>query len=192
MDNDTLLIAAAVAGLAGVGMLRVAWARPRRSLPLNLAGWLLMLGGAVCGWVAAGAWGTAVAALCPMAGACLFLAVAACTSGPSKRKASNRRVGLLPERGEPMHVAGRLLTFALVGILAAVLGSGIAVALGALLVLAGMDEANAYALALQLMPVIWAALAFAVMMQPSRRGQFKVLAFASVPVWPALVAGVLT
>jgi putative flippase GtrA len=90
-----------------------------------------------------------------------------------------------------MRIAGRLLTFALVGLLAALLGAGIAVALGAVLLLAGMSEANAYALALQLMPVIWAALAFAVLMQPSRRGQFKVLAFASVPVWPTLAAGVL-
>jgi hypothetical protein len=192
MDGDMLLVAATVAGLAGVSVLRVAWAQPRRSLPLNLAGWLLMLGGAVCGWAGAGAWGTAVAALFPMAGACLFLAFAAVASKPSKLKASNRRAGVLPERGEPMHVAGRLLTFALVGILAAVLGSGIAVALGAVLLLVGVEEANAYALALQLMPVIWAALAFTVLMQPSRRGQFKVLAFASLPIWPTLAAGVLS
>jgi hypothetical protein len=191
MESDTLLAAATVAGLAGVGVLRLAWARPNRSLPLNLAGWLLMLGGAVCGWAAAGAWGAAVAALFPMAGALLLLAIAAFTSAPAKLKASNRRAGLLPERGEPMRIAGRLLTFVLVGVLAAALGSGIAVALGALLLLMGMSEANAYALALQLMPLIWAALAFAVMMQPSRRGQLKILAFASVPVWPALAAGVL-
>jgi hypothetical protein len=191
MEGNTLLAAATVAGLAGVGVLRVAWAQPNRSLPLNLAGWLLMLGGAVCGWAAAGAWGTAVAALFPMAGALLLLAIATFTSTPTKLKASNRRAGLLPERGEPMRIAGRLLTFVLVGVLAAALGSGIAVALGALLLLMGMSEANAYALALQLMPLIWAALAFAVMMQPSRRGQLKILAFASVPVWPALAAGVL-
>lgn len=191
MDGATLLVAAAFAGFSGVGVLRVAWARPNRSLPLNLTGWLLMLGGAVCGWAAAGAWGTAVAALFPMGAALLLLAIAAFTSTPSKLKASNRRAGLLPERSEPMRIGGRLLTFALVGVLAAMLGSGIAVALGALLLLMGMSEANAYALALQLMPLIWAALAFAVMMQPSRRGQFKVLAFASVPVWPALAAGVL-
>ena len=191
MDGSTLLVAAAFAGFSGVGVLRVAWARPDRSLPLNLSGWLLMLGGPVCGWAAAGAWGTAVAALFPMAAALLLLAIAAFTSTPSKLKASNRRAGLLPERGEPMRIAGRLLTFVLVGVLAAMLGSGIAVALGALLLLMGMSEANAYALSLQLMPLIWAALAFAVMMQPSRRGQFKVLAFASVPVWPALAAGVL-
>jgi hypothetical protein len=156
-----------------------------------MAGWLLMLGGAVCGWAAAGAWGTAAAALFPMAGALLLLAIAALTSEPTKLRASNRRAGLLPERGEPIRIAGRLLTFVLVGVLAAALGSGIAVALGALLLLMGMSEANAYALALQLMPLIWAALAFAVMMQPSRRGQLKILAFASVPVWPALAAGVL-
>lgn len=191
MSQAVLLTIACIAGLVGVGVLRAAWARPRRSLPLNLGGWLLMLGGAVCGWAAAGAWGTSVAALFPMAGACLFLAAAAFSSAPSKLKASNRRVGLLPERGEPMRIAGRLLTFALVGVLAAVLGAGIAVALGAVLLLAGMGDANAYALALQLMPLIWAALAFAVMMQPSRRGQFKVLALASVPVWPTLAAGVL-
>lgn len=173
-------------------MLRYAWSQARRRQGPILSGWLLIATGGVLGWEAAGAWGTAVAALFPMLAACLFLAVAALTSAPSKLKASNRRVGLLPEGGEPMRIAGRLLTFALVGLLAAVLASGIAVALGLLLLLAGMSEANAYALSLQLMPVIWAALAFAVMMQPSRRGQFKVLALASVPVWPALAAGVLS
>jgi hypothetical protein len=172
-------------------MLRFAWSHARRRHGLTLAGWLLIAAGAVLGWASAGAWGTAVAALLPMLAACVFLAVAALRSAPSKLKASNRRVGLLPESGEPLRIAGRLLTFALVGLLAAVLGAGIAVALGALLLLAGMSEANAYALALQLMPVIWAALAFAVLMQPSRRGQFKVLAFASLPIWPTLAAGAL-
>jgi hypothetical protein len=136
--------------------------------------------------------GTAVATLFPMAAACLFLSIAALKSTPSKLKASNRRAGLLPEQGEPMRIAGRLLTFVLVGLLAAVIGVGMALALALLLLLAGMSEANAYALALQLMPVFWAAIAFAVLMQPSRRGQLKVLAIASVPVWPTLAAGVLS
>lgn len=191
MPQAALLVIGCGAGLAGVVVLRAAWARPSRSMPLNLAGWLLLLTGATCGWAAAGAWGTAVAALFPMTGAFVFLAAAALASVPSKVGASNRRAGLLPQRGEPMRVAARLLTFALVGLLAAVLGIGVAVALGAGLVLAGMSEANAYALAMQLMPVFWAVLAFAVLMQPSRRGQIKVLALASLPVWPALAAGIL-
>lgn len=131
----------------------------------------------------------AVTSLSPMASACLLLAIAGLGSAPSKLKASNRRAGILPERGEPLRIGTRLLTFALVGLLAASFGVGIAVALGALLASAGMSEANAYALALQLMPVIWAVIAFAVLMQPSRRGQFKVLALTSVPVWPALAVG---
>jgi hypothetical protein len=192
MAPTTLLVAACLAGLVGVGVLRAAWSRPKRSVPLNLAGWLIMLGGAALGWAAAGAWGTAVASLFPMGGAFVFLAAAAVASTPGKLKASNRRAGLLPEGAEPMRIAGRLLTFVLIGVLAAVLGVGLAVALGALLLLAGLSEADAYALALQLMPVFWAALAFALLMQPSRRGQFKVLGFSSLPVWPLLAAGVLS
>ncbi len=192
MTDATLLAAGCIAGLIGVAVLRAAWSRATRSMPLNLTGWLLILGGAAGGWAAAGAWGTAVASLFPTGGAFLFLAAAAITSGPSKLKASNRRAGLLPEKGEPIRLAARLLTFGLVGLLAAVIGVGLAVAVGALLPWMGMSEANAYALALQLMPLIWAVLAFALLMQPSRRRQFKLLALSSIPVWPALAAGVLS
>jgi len=192
MAGNALLTAGCLTGLIGVGVLRAAWGRPRRSMPLNLAGWALMLGGAACGWIAAGAWGMAVTSLAPMAGACLLLGIAGLRSTPSKLKASNRRAGLLPQRGEPLRIGARLLTFALVGVLAAALGVGIAVALAALLAAAGMSEANAYALALQLMPLIWAVIAFAVLMQPSRRGQVKVLALTSVPVWPVLAVGALS
>jgi len=134
----------------------------------------------------------AITSLLTMTTACTLLAVAAWGSAPSKLKASNRRVGLLPEAGEPLRIGRRVITFGLVGLVAAAIGLGMAVALSALLLLAGMHEANAYALALQLMPVMWAAIAFAVLMQPSRRGQIKVLAIASLPAWPALLAGAVS
>jgi hypothetical protein len=97
----------------------------------------------------------------------------------------------LPERGEPMRLGGRCLTFLFVALIAALLGVGISVAAGGLALLAGAGEANAYATALFLMPLVWGALAFALLMQPGRPGQVRVLAFASVPVWPVVFIGAL-
>ncbi|WP_159869899.1 hypothetical protein [Novosphingobium sp. 9U] len=181
-----------MAGVAGVGVLRVAWAHKRRSHPLNLAGWLLILVGAVCGWAAAGAWGLAVTSLWPMGAAMVLLAFSGLGSQPGKQRASNRRVGALPDRGEPLRLAGRILTFVLVVLAAATLGVGIAVAVAGLALMAGAGEANAYSLALMLMPLAWAVLAYLLLMQPSRCGQAKVLAVASLPLWPCVAMGLLS
>ncbi|MBB4860495.1 hypothetical protein HNO88_003839 [Novosphingobium chloroacetimidivorans] len=192
MAGDTLLLSAAAAGLAGIGVLRLGWARKVRSHGLNITGWALLLGCAVLGWAAAGAWGMAVASLWPMGAALALLANAAMRSRPGKTHASNRRVGLMPERGEPLRLGARTLTFIVVTPIAAALGIGIAVALAGLTLVAGSSEANAYSLSLMLMPLIWAVLAYLLLMQPSRRGQAKVLAVASVPLWPCLAIGLLS
>lgn len=186
------LLAAALTGIAGVAVLRLAWARTRRSTGLNLGGWLLLAVGTVLGWTAAGAWGTAVAALAPMLAAMIVLAVAALGSQPGKQVASNRRAGLLPLRGEPLGLAGRSLTFALVVFVATVLAIGASVAMGGLALLIGAHKANAYATALFAMPIVWSAFAFALLMQQNRRAQWKLLAIGSVPTWPVLAIGLLT
>ena len=192
MEANALLVAGSLLGLVGVGTLRLAWARETRSLALNIVGWLLLVVAAIDGGVAAGAWGVAVVSLCPMGGALLLLALAALRSEPGRQRASNRRAGLLPQDDEPMRVAGRLLTFLLVVVIAAMLSAGLGVTVGALALLAGWSKANAYAVALFLTPFIWALLAYGIMMQPARRGQFKLLGIASVPVWPTLVMGMLS
>lgn len=192
MAGTSVLMAGSLAGVTGVGVLRLAWGSDRRSHPLTCAGWLLILAGAVCGWAAAGAWGLAVTSLWPMGAAFVLLGVAGLCSQQGKRSASNQRVGLVPEGGEPPRLASRVATFVIVVLVAGVLGIGIAVAVAALALRAGAREANAYSLALMLMPLVWAVLAYLLLMQPSRRGQARVLAVASVPLWPCLAMGLLT
>lgn len=127
-----------------------------------------------------------------MGAAMALLGISAMRSRPGKARASNRRVGLVPESGEPLRLGARVLTFVVVALIAAVLGIGIAVAVASLALLAGSGEANAYSLALRMMPLVWSVLAYLLLMQPSRRGQAKVLAVASVPLWPCLAMGLLS
>lgn len=187
-----VLLTGSLAGMLGVGVLRYAWQQDRRSHPLNLAGWLLILTGAVLGWQAAGAWGTSVTALWTMGAALVLLAWAAFRSRPGKMRASNRRAGIIAERGEPLRLMGRVLTFIMVGLIAGILGIGIAVAGASLLLFTGAGEANAFFLALTLTPLAWAVLAHLLLMESDRRGQLRLLAFASLPLWPCLALGVLS
>lgn len=189
--TDGMIVAASVAGATGVATLRWCWSRSRRTMAGNLLGWVLILGGALLGCFAAGAWGFAVAGLWAMGTAFGLLAVAGMTSQPGVVRASTRRVGMLPEDGEPLRIAGRVLTFVLTGPVCALLGLGIALAIRALALLAGCDEANANVSALFAMPLAWSIAAYTLLMQPRRSAQLKVAAFASLPVWPVLVAQVL-
>ncbi|WP_285021922.1 hypothetical protein [Novosphingobium sp. fls2-241-R2A-195] len=190
--HDVLLAFASAAGVAGVVTLRLAWAQARRSMPLNAAGWALLLIAIVVGWLADGAWGTSVAVLWTMGAAFVLLAWAGLRSEPGRADASNRRAGMLPESGEPLRLGGRLLTFTLVGIVPVLPSAGGGLALAALGRMLGWSEANALALAFFAMPILWMLIAYAVLMQPVRRGQVKVLAIASLPTWPTLAAGLLS
>ncbi|WP_404481603.1 hypothetical protein [Novosphingobium sp. BL-52-GroH] len=192
MSGDALLILAVAISLVGVAVLRAAWSRPRRSLGLNGAGWGALLVGAACGWASAGAWGVAVAALWAMGAAFLVLAAAGLSSRSGKTPASNRRVGMLPEGSEPLRIAGRLFTFVLVAIVSALLAVGASLAASALGLWAGWGAADAYATAFFLAPLAWGLIAYAVLMQPARKGQFKVLAISSLPTWPMLATGILS
>lgn len=191
-SGDVFLAMASAAGVAGVVTLRLAWARSRRSMPLNALGWALLLGSAIVGCIAAGAWGTSVAALWAMGAAFVLLAYAGFASVPAKATASNRRAGMLPEGGEPLRIGGRFLTFLLVGLVSALPSVGVALALAALGRLLGWSTANGLALAFFAVPLAWMLIAYAVLMQPARSGQIKVLAISSLPTWPALAAGLLS
>ncbi|WP_155986148.1 hypothetical protein [Novosphingobium resinovorum] len=191
-SGDMLLALASAAGIAGVAALRLAWRQARRSMPLNALGWALLLVSSVVGWMGAGAWGTSIAALWSMGAAFVLLVHAALVSEPAKVAASNRRAGMLPESGEPLRLGGRVLTFVLVGIVSALPSVGAALAIAALGRMLGWSLANALALAFFAMPVAWMLIAYAVLMQPTRRGQVKVLAISTLPAWPALAAGLLS
>lgn len=186
----TWLLMPAPAGVAGVALLHEAWSRKQRSRTMNLAAWSLILGAAICSAAFAGAWGIAVAALFPMAAAFVLLTIAAIRSKPTKMRAARSRENA--RHVEPMRLAARALTFALVAIIAAAIGLGIAIAAGGLVLLGGAGKSDAYATALFTMPLAWSVLAFVLLMQPHRRGQAKVLALASIPAWPCLAAGLLS
>lgn len=191
MNADLLLILAAAFAIGGVAALRRAWALPQRSAPANALGWGLLVAACLSGGVAAGAWGVAVTALVAMAAALVALGRAALSSPPARSRASNRRVRMLPEHGEPRRLGRRLVTFLLVALLAAVLSIALAVAAGWLARLAGWSTANANVLAMFLTPLAWTMLAFALLMQASRAAQVRLLLVASLPLWPVLAAGAL-
>ena len=192
MALDLLHLAGSVTAVAGVAVLRLAWARPRRSLPLNAIGWILLAAAMVAGWVMAGAWGVSVITLWAMGAAFVLLAVAAWQSPPARRKASRRRAGMLPEAGEPLHLGRRVATFLIV-VLAAMLASlAIAIAVRWLSLLTGASEANANVLALFVVPLAWTILAFLILMTGSRKRQLAIVAISLATVLPALASGSLS
>lgn len=186
------IVGASACSLCGVIALRAAWGRAHRSLWLNSAGWALLLGGAIGGWIIAGAWGMSIVSLFAMTAAFAVLGWSGVRSMPGKQKASNRRARMLPEKGEPLWLGRRLATFALVGVAAALVALGLSIATCWLGMATGWSEANCNASALLVMPLAWATIAFAVLMQPYRSQQLKVIAAASLPVWPVLAARALS
>ena len=190
MTDDTLLFAATIASICAAVVLRRAWALPRRSPTWNAVGWGLFGLGAVLGWLAAGAWGSTVAAIGGMAAALSLLAYAAATAPASTNaRASNRRVGALPEGGEPRRIGRRIATFLIVVLAAMIVSIGIALATRGLIALSGGGEANANVASFFMMPLAWAVLAFFLLMEERRARQWRMLAITAVPGVVAIVAG---
>jgi len=187
-----LLWLAAVAGVAGVGVLRLAWSLPRRSPTGNAASWGVLLASVVGAALAEGAWGISVVAMFTMAAAMTALAVAGARSPAGREKASNRRVGMLPEAGEPRRIGRRLGTFALVIVAGFAVSLGLALAMRGLGGLLGWHEANANALALFTVPLAWAVVCTVMLMQTSRRSQVLTLAVCGLPLVPVLLTGALS
>jgi hypothetical protein len=187
-----LLWIAAAMGAAGVGVLRLAWSLPRRSAPWNAAGWGLLLASTLSAAVAEGAWGVSVAAMVTMAAALVALAAAGLGSPRGRAAASNRRVGLLPESGEPRRIGQRVGTFALVILAGLAVSIGLATAVRGLGGLLGWHEANSNALALFAVPVLWGVLCTVLLMQTRRRDQFVTLLVCSLPVVPVVLSGAVT
>jgi hypothetical protein len=189
--GDGVIWLAAASAMAGVGLLRVGWGRARRSLALNSAGWGLIALAVVLAAAGAGMWGVSVAALAGMALAALLLTLAAAGSPRGKAAASNRRVRMLPERGEPLRLGGRLLTFVLAAPVALLLAVGLGVALRGLTVALGGSEANANALGLLLPPLAWGLIAWLLLIQRRRRAQALVVLICALPVLPVLAGATL-
>ncbi|SKB75550.1 hypothetical protein [Sphingopyxis flava] len=166
----------AAAIIAAVLQLRRAWGLSRRSVLANGMGWALMLLGSLLALAGDGAWGLAVASLFGMACAALLLAHAAWTSPRGKARASERKAHALPEPGEPRHIGRRLITFLLTIPLA--FAASLLAALGAraLFAMAGLNDADGNAIALLLLPLLWGALAFWLLMLSTRRAQLICLA----------------
>ena len=117
------------------------------------------------------------------------LAAAAARSPAGRTKASNRRVNMLPEAGEPRRIGRRLGTFLIVVVagLAASIALGVAIrAAGSAI---GWSEANAIAAAFFAVPIVWGILAAVLLMQASRRAQGLTLLATAVPVLPFLLTG---
>ena len=187
--NLSLVWIAAALGLAGVAVLRLAWDQANRLPGLNCLGWLLLAAGAIAGGVAAGAWGVAVASLFPMGLALVLLAVAAARSPAGKAKASNRRVNMLPEAGEPKRIGRRIGTFLIVVVAGLASSIALAVAIRAAGSAIGWSEADAIATAFLTVPIIWGILAFVLLMQQSRKAKTWTLLVTAAPVLPFLLTG---
>jgi len=176
-----MLQVAAVGAVAAVLLLRYAWSRPRRSVPLNGAAWTLLVIALSLGAGAAGAWGMAVTSVVATTVALLCLAQAAITAPPGKsRSASNRRANMLPQGDEPKRIGRRIVTF-----LIAVPGAFIAtliisVASRGLTGPLGWAEADANVLPLFLAPVVWSILVTLLLIWPRRRTQYMLLAVPSI------------
>lgn len=190
MEAGTLFPVAILAALSGIAALRLSWARPRRSVALNTLGWGLLLGSILCGCLAYGAWGASVAALCAMGLAMLLLAAAAIMSPPSRQaRSAERRVGMLPESGEPLGLGRRAVTFALTVIAAFAASVCAGLGLRQIWFTLGHNEANANVIALFAVPIVWTALAYLLLMARSRRSQLVMLLVAALPILPGAMLG---
>lgn len=191
MPDETFFLAATASAIAAVLVLRFSWARERRSLLLNAAGWLLLVISLVSGWAFAGAWGVTVMSLWAMAAAFVILAFAAWKSPPARRKASNRRAGMLPEAGEPLRLASRCATFLLVVLGGMVSAVALAITTRWISLLTGASEANGNVLALFAAPLGWTILVFLILVTGSRKGQLAIIAVPVATAIPAFVTGSL-
>jgi len=184
-----MMTAGGLFGILGIGALRFAWGRANRSVILNTAGWMLIGAGLAAGWVYAGAWGVSIASLWAMAAALILLAIAAWRDPARKSRGSDRRAGMLPEPGEPRHLAKRITTFAIVvgGGLVAAIAIGVMTRWAALTVNASVADANV--LVFFAVPLVWSILAFLLLMTENRKRQLVCIALPLIAAIPAIVKG---
>jgi hypothetical protein len=183
------MLIASLLAIAGVALLRLAWTQKRRSIPLNFAGWTGLAAAMLAGGAAEGAWGVSIAALVAMGMAFVLLCVAAFAAKNGKATASQRRAGMWPEASEPIALTRRFITFLVVAVLAGLASIAIAVAIRGFGAAGGLVPADYNVLAVSVMPIAWAILAFVLLMKPSRRTQTVILLACCVPAIPAALIG---
>lgn len=189
--EGTLAFGAATA-VTAVAVLRLSWGRPARNAALNAVGCAFAVIALGAGAVYAGAWGIAVVSLFAMGAAALLLAWSAWQTSPNaRRSASNRRVGMLPEAGEPARLGGRIATFLIVTVGGLIASVALAVASRSLAVTAQANEANANVAALFTAPLGWTILTFVLLIAPSRKRQLAVILGTIATAIPAILTGSL-
>jgi hypothetical protein len=191
MSSNVLLLLAALAAAVSVAALRASWAQKKRSAPLNVLGWGLIALAALLGWLGAGMWGASVAAMAGMGGAGVALAIAAAMSPAGKAAASNRRVKMLPEAGEPRQIGQRIVTFVITVPLALIVSLGLAVAARGLADALGASPADSVTLAFFTAPLAWGVLLHVLLIQQRRRWQWLALLASALPAVPVVLTGVL-
>ncbi|GGO97856.1 hypothetical protein [Stakelama pacifica] len=184
---DFLVIAGSAAAAASILVLRVAWSRSRRSIAINLSAWTLMLAGAVLAGLGYGAWGVSVAGLAATAAAFMLLAIAAIRSPKGRAEAPRRRAHVLSARGEPMHLLRRFATFLLTVPGAAIVS--VLIAMVARQASEGSGEGNANMIAVYAMPLVWAVLMSAMLMQERQRARIVTLIVPALASMALLWAG---
>jgi len=170
MAGDALMWAAAAFAVAGVAVLRVSWGKPKRSTPLNIAGWAALAAALVVADRAAGEWGITVAILVATGAAFIALAIA---GAKPVRKARAKTARTSHQGTDEMKSRSRsgLLTFAITGPLALAVSMLVALAVRALIVGAGGAEADGNVSVLATVPIVWPVLAFALLMMSARKAQ---------------------
>ncbi|WP_439533684.1 hypothetical protein [Polymorphobacter sp.] len=185
--GSPLLWLACGLGVAAVGVLRQAWSRPRRHAARVALGWALLLAAVIAGGRQDGAWGISVAALATMAAAVAALALAAATAPPERRAPPRRDATTTPVADRAF--GRRLVTFLLV--IPGGFAAAMAVSLGAeaLATMSGWAEADAIVAAVYMVPLAWAGLATALLMQADRRHQLATLLACGLVAAPLLLVG---
>ncbi|WP_375291724.1 hypothetical protein [Qipengyuania sp.] len=171
MEVDAPFWIAAALAIAGVTVLRLSWGRADRSTVLNIGGWTTLLAALVVGDSAAGEWGVAVTALVATFAACVALAFAAAQPA---RKARAKTIRTSHRGSSEVAVTQRSgwVTFVIAGPLALVASLLLALAIRALILMAGGAEADGNVAVLATVPVAWPVLTFALLMMTYRTRQF--------------------
>ncbi len=178
---------AVLLGVAGVFVLRVSWARPSRSVTLNILGWGNILAAAVLAIGAYGAWGLAVSALFVMGTALLLLAPSIVRRPSWKRRPLDSGARADPRQRQNLALGRRVATFAIAGPAALLAALLLALALRSIFAGVGGVEADANVLVLACVPVFWSILATALLLMEHRRMQLATLAVAAVAAIPITI-----
>ena len=186
MAGDVLILVSAGSAILGIAILRYSWRRTGRSVPLNIAGWLLLAIGAVGGWSGAGAWGLTVIMLVGTAAACIALIPGAFEMPKASRRARAAANGA--SGAEAGDWRRGLMTFALTGPAALVVTIAIALAARDLAMRWPVAEADGNVMVLGLVPLVWPLLTFAMLMCTKRTSQIAMLA---IPLTLSLVPLIL-